>query len=31
MKNLKQNKEYWYSTCSHDIEFVYLYKPKNQK
>ena len=29
MKNLKPNKSYWYSTCSYDIEFVYLYKPKN--
>ena len=27
MKNLKPNKEYWYSTCSHNIEFVYL-RPK---
>ena len=31
MKNLKQNKNYWYSTCSHNIEFVYSYKPKNRK
>lgn len=31
LNKVKPNKEYWYSTCSHNIEFIYSYKPKNKK